>query len=101
VKNHQVTYQDLVNAGAPELPHGWYYRILSKYGNPKVEVVKPGEGRRGKPSVVSSCHIIQGYGCSDGLAATARACRDAVGRVEFFAEVQAGTYGPTCTCGCK
>jgi hypothetical protein len=97
---NQITYRDLVDAGAPELPHGWCYRILSEYGHPKVQVVKP-EGRRAKPKIVSECHIINGFGCSDGLSATARACRDAVGRLEFFAEVQAGSYGPTCTCGCK
>jgi hypothetical protein len=89
------TYESLVKAGAPELPHGWAYEIHASYGYPKVSIWAPRRFWFAKR--VATEHILDRYG-RNPLDAAVEGCKGAVSKVEFFAEVNKGVYAHTCSC---
>ncbi|MDX2575917.1 hypothetical protein PV332_10535 [Streptomyces scabiei] len=75
-----MSMRDLVEAGAPELPEGWFYRIRSdRFGWPEVEIRQP---RKRFGSRTVSYALVRTEQHDDGMSAVVAACVKAYIRME-------------------
>ncbi|MBT2412663.1 hypothetical protein J7I94_19205 [Streptomyces sp. ISL-12] len=80
-----MSMADLVAAGAPELPEGWFYRVMREYGaGYKVEIREQG---RVFSREVAYAWVQEGH-FDDMTEAVVHACRMAAGRAGDRAELR-------------